>query len=126
MTGNRLRDVIMLVYAVHVFGDCWKLSLNVLYFGSKSCKELYFIGNIYDNIKSSSEGGCRLIKNLTMTAHTHTHTHTHTHIYIYIYIYSHTTQSLTHKSTLFLSLVNLSPLSLSFLPPSFLKSPSYI
>ena len=57
MIGHRLRDVIMLVYTAHVFDDCMKLSLNILYFGSKSCKKLYFIGNIYDNIKSSSEDG---------------------------------------------------------------------
>ena len=50
---NKLRDVRMLVYAAHAFDDCWKLSLNTLYFGSKSCKKLYFIGNIYDNIKPS-------------------------------------------------------------------------
>ena len=49
--GNKLRDVIMLPYAAHMFGDCWKLSLNILYIGSKSCKKLYFIGNVYDNIK---------------------------------------------------------------------------
>ena len=55
--GNGLRDVIMLLHAAHVFDDCWKLSLNILYFGSKSCKKLYFIVNIYDNIKSSSKVG---------------------------------------------------------------------
>ena len=84
MIGNRLRDVIMLDYAAHAFDDCWKLSLNILYFCSKSSKKLYFIGNVYDNIKSSSEGGCRLIqkRNVMMTT------------------YIHTTQSLTHKSTL--------------------------
>ena len=58
MIGNKLRDVIMLVYAAH---DCWKLSLNILYFGSKSCKKLSFIGIICDHIKPSSEDGCRLI-----------------------------------------------------------------
>ena len=62
MIGKRLRDVIMLVYAAHAFDDYWKTSLNILYFDSKSCKKLNFIGNVYDNIKSSSEGGCRLIK----------------------------------------------------------------
>ena len=30
--GKRLRDVILLVYAAHAFDDCWKLSLNILYF----------------------------------------------------------------------------------------------
>ena len=64
--GNRLRDVIMLVYAAHAFNDCWKLSLNIRYFGSKSCKKLFFIGNVYDDIKSSSEGGCRLIQKKEM------------------------------------------------------------
>ena len=62
MTGKRLSDVIMLDDAAHAFDDCWKLSLNILYFSSKSTKQLYFIGNVYDNIKSSSEGGCRLIQ----------------------------------------------------------------
>ena len=61
--GKRLRDVIMLDYAAHAFNDCWKLSLNILYFCSKSSKKLDFIGNVYDNIKSSSEGECRLIQN---------------------------------------------------------------
>ena len=60
---KRLRDVIMLVYAAHVFDD------NILYFCSKISKKLYIIGNVYANIKSSSEGGCRLIqkRNVTMT-----------------------------------------------------------
>ena len=60
---KRLRDVIMLVYAAHAFDD------NILYFCSKINKKLYIIGNVYDNIKSSSEGGCRLIqkRNVTMT-----------------------------------------------------------
>ena len=62
MIGKRLRDVIMLDYAAHVFDDCWKLSLNILYVCSKSSKKLDIIGNVYDNIKSSSEGGCRLIQ----------------------------------------------------------------
>ena len=53
---KRLRDVIMLVYAAHVFDD------NILYFCSKISKKLYIIGNVYANIKSSSEGGCRLIQ----------------------------------------------------------------
>ena len=48
--------MIMLVYAAHVFDD------NILYFCSKISKKLYIIGNVYANIKSSSEGGCRLIK----------------------------------------------------------------
>ena len=30
MIGNRLRDVIMLVYAAHAFDDYWKLSLLAL------------------------------------------------------------------------------------------------
>ena len=38
---KRLRDVIMLEYAAHAFDDCWKLSLNILYFCSKSSK--YFL-----------------------------------------------------------------------------------
>ena len=63
MIGERLRDVIALEYTAHAFDDCWKLSLNILYFCSKSSKKLDFIGNIYDNIKSSSEEGCRLIQN---------------------------------------------------------------
>ena len=42
---------IMLVYAAHVFDD------NILYFCSKISKKLYIIGNVYANIKSSSEGG---------------------------------------------------------------------
>ena len=67
MIGNRLRDVIMLVYAAHAFDDCWKLSLNILYICSKISKKLYFIGNVYDNIKSSSEGGCRLIQKRNVT-----------------------------------------------------------
>ena len=52
--------MIMLVYAAHVFDD------NILYFCSK---KLYIISNVYANIKSSSEGGCRLIqkRNVTMT-----------------------------------------------------------
>ena len=55
--------MIMLVYAAHAFDD------NILYFCSKIGKKLYIIGNVYDNIKSSSEGGCRLIqkRNVTMT-----------------------------------------------------------
>ena len=52
--------MIMLVYAAHAFDD------NILYFCSKISKKLYIIGNVYDNIKSSSEGGCRK-KNVTMT-----------------------------------------------------------
>ena len=51
MIGKRLREVIMLVYAAHVFDD------NILYFCSKISKKLYIIGNVYANIKSSSEGG---------------------------------------------------------------------
>ena len=62
MIDKRLRDVIVLEYAEHAFDDCSKLSLNILYFCSKSSKKLYFIGSVYDNIKSSSEGGCRLIQ----------------------------------------------------------------
>ena len=62
MIGKRLCDVIMLHYAAHAFDDCWKLSLNILYFCSKSSKKLDFIGNVYDNINSSSEGWCRLIQ----------------------------------------------------------------
>ena len=61
--GKMLRDEIMLEYAAHAFDDCWELSLNILYFCSKSSKKLDFIGNVYDNTKSSSEGGCRLIQN---------------------------------------------------------------
>ena len=63
MICKRLGDVIMLVYAAHVFDD------NILYFCSKISKKLYIIGNVYANIKSSSEGGCRLIqkRNVTMT-----------------------------------------------------------
>ena len=61
MIGKRLRDVIILDYAA--FDDCCKLSLNLLYICSKSSKKLDFNGNVYDNIKSSSEGGCRLIQN---------------------------------------------------------------
>ena len=60
--GKRLRDVITLEYAAHAFNDCWKLSLYILYFCSKSSKKLDFISKVYDNIKSSSEGGCRLIQ----------------------------------------------------------------
>ena len=55
MIGKRLRDVITLEYAAHAFDDCGKLSLNILYFCSKSSKKLDFISNVYDNIKSSSE-----------------------------------------------------------------------
>ena len=62
MIGKRLRDVIMLDYAAHAFDDCRTLCLNKLYVCSKSSKKLYFISNVYDNIKSSSEGGCRLIQ----------------------------------------------------------------
>ena len=62
MIDKRLRDEIMLEYAAHAFDDCWKLSLNILYFCSKSSKKHNFIGNVYDNIKSSSEGGWRLIQ----------------------------------------------------------------
>ena len=62
MIGKRLRDVITLQYAAHAFDDCWKLYLNILYFCSKSSKKLDFISNVCDNIKSSSEGGCRLIQ----------------------------------------------------------------
>ena len=62
MIGKRLRDVITLEYAGHAFDDCWKLSLNILYVCSKSIKKLDFNSNVYDNIKSSSEGGCRLIQ----------------------------------------------------------------
>ena len=54
--------MIMLDYAAYAFDDCWKLSLNILYACSKNSKKLDFIGNVYDNIKSSSEGGCRLIQ----------------------------------------------------------------
>ena len=55
--------MIMLVYAAHVFDD------NILYLYSKISKKRYIIGNVYANIKSSSEGGCRLIqkRNVTMT-----------------------------------------------------------
>ena len=60
--GKRLRDVIMLDYAAYAFDDCCKLSLIILYVCSKSSKKLDFIGNVYGNIKSSSEGGCRLIQ----------------------------------------------------------------
>ena len=62
MIGRSLRDVITLGYAAYAFDDCWKLSINILYFCSKSSKKLNFISNVYDNIKSSSEGGCRLIQ----------------------------------------------------------------
>ena len=62
MIGKRLRDVITLEYAAHAFDDCWKLSLNMLYVCSKSRKKLDFISNVYDNIKSSSEGGYRLLQ----------------------------------------------------------------
>ena len=62
MIGKRLRDVIMLDYAAHAFDVCWKLSLDILYFCSKSSTKFDFIGNVCDNIKSSSEGGCRLIQ----------------------------------------------------------------
>ena len=41
---KRLRDVIMLVYAAHLFDD------NILYFCSKISKKLYIIGNVYANI----------------------------------------------------------------------------
>ena len=34
--GKRLRDVIMLEYVAHAFDDCWKLSLNILYFVLKA------------------------------------------------------------------------------------------
>ena len=82
MICKRLRDVIMLVYAAHAFDD------NILYFCSKINKELYIIGNVYDNIKSSSEGGCRLIqkRNVTMTT-----------------LYPHNTISYTYKHALFFS-----------------------
>ena len=98
---RRLRDVIMLVYAAHAFYD------NILYFCSKINKKLYIIGNVYDNIKSSSEGGCRLIqkRNVTMTT-----------------LYPHNTISYTYKHALFsLPLISpsASPLSLSFLYPFF-------
>ena len=63
MIGKRLCDVITLEYAAHAFDDYWELSLNILYFYSESSKKLDFISNVYDNIKSSSEGGCRLIQN---------------------------------------------------------------
>ena len=56
--------MIMLVYAAHVFDD------NILYFCSVSSvrsKKLYIIGNVYANIKSSSEGGCRLIQKRNVT-----------------------------------------------------------
>ena len=56
--GKRLRDVIMLDYAAYAFDDCCKLSLNILYVCCKSSKKLDCIGNVYDNIKSSSDG-CR-------------------------------------------------------------------
>ena len=62
MIGKRLRDVITLEYAAQAFDDCWKLSLYILFFCSKSSKKLYFIGNVNDNIKYPSEGGCRLIQ----------------------------------------------------------------
>ena len=39
MIGKRLRDVIMLDYAAHAFDDCWKLSLDIQYFCSKSSKK---------------------------------------------------------------------------------------
>ena len=54
--------MIMLVYAAHAFDD------NILYFCSKIGKKLYIIGNVYDNIKSSSEGGCRLIQKRNVTS----------------------------------------------------------
>ena len=49
MIGKRLRDLITLEYAAHAFDDCWKLSLNILYFCSKSSKKLDFISIVYDN-----------------------------------------------------------------------------
>ena len=60
-SGDR-QEVTWRNYAAHAFDDCWKSSLNILYFCSKYSKNLDFIGNVYDNIKSSSEGGCRLIQ----------------------------------------------------------------
>ena len=43
MIDKRLRDEVMLEYAAHAFDDCWKLSLNILYFCSKSSKKLYYL-----------------------------------------------------------------------------------
>ena len=40
MIGKRLRDVITLEYAAHAFDDCWKLSLNILYFALKAVRNL--------------------------------------------------------------------------------------
>ena len=57
--GKRLRVVLMLDYAAYAFDDYCKLSLNILYVCSKSSKKLDFIGNVYENIKSSSEDGYR-------------------------------------------------------------------
>ena len=85
MIGKRLRDVIMLDYAVYAFDDCCKLSINILYVCSKSSKKLDFIGNVYDNNYKVFIGRWVPIntkRNVTMTT------------------YIHTTQSLTHKSTL--------------------------
>ena len=62
MIGKRLRVVIMLDYAAYTFDDCCKLFLNILDVCSKSSKKLDFIGNVYDNMKSSSKGECRLIQ----------------------------------------------------------------
>ena len=62
MIGKRLRDVIMLDYAAYAFDGCCKSFLIILDICSKSSKKLDFIGNVYDNMKSSSEGGCRLIQ----------------------------------------------------------------
>ena len=39
VVGNRLLDMIILVFAPHAFDDCWKLSLNILSFYSKSGKK---------------------------------------------------------------------------------------
>ena len=40
MTGKRLREVIMLDYAARACDDCWKLSLNILFFALKAVRNL--------------------------------------------------------------------------------------
>ena len=89
-----------------------KVIFKLLYFCSKSCKKRYFIGNVYDNIKSSSEGGCRLIqKEMWRWQHISTQ-HNLLHI----------------KARSIFSPVNLCPQSPSpsFIPPSLPPTPHCI
>ena len=82
----------------------WLLEIIFKYtiFCSESSKKLDFIGNVYDNIKTSSEGGCRLLQKEMWRWHHISIQHNLLHI----------------KASSRFSPVNLSPQSLLSLSPS--------